>query len=90
MSFGMIPLSSDDKPDSFVLLSMYKKLESENAKLRDKNSRLQKYVSKVWSAISYCDYCPYVDCGCDIETVPMHDGCKAFEELRELGIEVTK
>ena len=35
MSFGMIPLSPDDKPDSFVLLSMYEKLESENAKLRE-------------------------------------------------------
>lgn len=33
MSFGTIPLSPDDKPDSFVLLSMYKKLESENEKL---------------------------------------------------------
>ena len=34
MSFGMISLSPDDKPDGFVLLSMYEKLESENAKLR--------------------------------------------------------
>lgn len=35
MSFGTIPLSPDDKPDGFVLLSMYEKLESENAKLRE-------------------------------------------------------
>ena len=35
MSFGIIPLSPDDKPDGFVLLSMYEKLESENAKLRE-------------------------------------------------------
>ena len=35
MSFWTIPLSPDDKPDSFVLLSMYEKLESENAKLRE-------------------------------------------------------
>ena len=34
MSFGTISLSPDDKPDGFVLLSMYEKLESENAKLR--------------------------------------------------------
>lgn len=34
MSFGIIPLSPDDKPDSFVLLSMYEKLEFENAELR--------------------------------------------------------
>jgi len=33
MSFGTIPLTPDDKPDGFVLLSMYEKLESENAKL---------------------------------------------------------
>ena len=61
---------------------------AENAKLRDENSRLQKYASKALSAISYCDCCPYVDCGCDTETVPMHEGCKAFEELSELGVEV--
>lgn len=35
MSFGIIPLSPDDKPDGFVLLSTYEKLESENAKLRE-------------------------------------------------------
>lgn len=35
MSYGTIPLSSEDKPDSFVLLSTYEKLESENAKLRE-------------------------------------------------------
>lgn len=64
------------------------KLQAENAKLLDENSRLQKYVSKALSAISYCDCCPHVDCGCDTETVPMHEGCKAFEELRELGVEI--
>lgn len=63
-------------------------IEAENAKLRDENSRLQKYASKALSAISYCDCCPYVDCGCDTETVPMHEGCKALEELSELGVEV--
>lgn len=62
--------------------------EAENAKLRDENSMLRKYASKALSAISYCDCCPYVDCGCDTETVPMHEGCKAFEELSELGVEV--
>ena len=35
MSFGTIPLSPDDKPDGFVLLSMYKRLASENDKLRE-------------------------------------------------------
>lgn len=64
------------------------RLQAENAKLRDENSRLQKYASKAWLAFPYCDGCPYADCGCDTETVPMHEGCKAFEELRELGIEV--
>ena len=64
-------------------------IESENAKLREENSMLRKYTSKALSAISYCcDCCPYVDCGCDTETVPMHEGCKAFEELREMGVEV--
>lgn len=43
MSFGMIPLSPDDKPDGFVLLSMYEKLESENAKLRELVKHLYEY-----------------------------------------------
>ena len=65
------------------------RLSSENTKLREENSMLRKYTSKALSAISYCcDCCPYADCGCDTETVPMHDGCKAFEELREMGVEV--
>lgn len=71
-----------------ALQSGNERLRAENAKLRDENSRLRKYISKVLSAISYCDDCPYVDCGCDTETVPMHEGCKAFEELRKLGVKV--
>ena len=46
MSFGTIPLSLDDKPDGFVLLSMYEKLESENAKLRELARRFGEYVSQ--------------------------------------------
>ena len=65
-----------------------RELRAKNAKLRDENSRLRKYISKALSTISYCDCCLYVDCGCDTETMPMHEGCKAFEELRELGVEV--
>lgn len=66
----------------------YKRMQAENAKLRDKNSRLRKYISKALSTISYCDCCLYVDYECDTETVPMHEGCKAFEELRKLGVKV--
>lgn len=63
------------------------RLNSENVKLQEENLILRKYAFTALSALSYCDCCPYVDC-CDIETVPMHEGCKAFEELCELGIEV--
>lgn len=73
-----------------LLTAKTNRLEQENAKLRDENSRLRKYISKALSTISYCDCCLYVDYECDTETVPMHEGCKAFEELRELGVEVTK
>lgn len=66
----------------------YMCLSDENSKLQNENSILRKYVSKALSIFSYCDYCPYVDCECDTETVPMHKGCKAFEELRELGIDM--
>lgn len=67
---------------------MYNIVKNENAKLRDENSMLRKYAPMTLSAISYCDCCLYADCGCDTETVPMHEGCKAFEELRDLGVEV--
>jgi len=34
-----------------------------------------------------CDHCPYCDPDlCDEETDPMKDGCKLYEELRELGV----
>ena len=67
---------------------MYNVVKNENIKLREENSMLRKYASKALSDILYCDYCSYADCGCDTETVSMHEGCKAFKELRELGVEV--
>ena len=58
MSFGMIPLSPDDKPDSFVLLSMYEKLDSENANLRERittqKQTIQEYrdESREWREVA--------------------------------------
>ena len=53
MSFGTIPLSLDDKPDSFVLLSMYEKLESENAKLRELAQRADRLLTDLFPYIDY-------------------------------------
>ena len=59
MSFGMMPLSPDDKPDGFVLLSMYEKLESENAKLRNEVDNLLDFEHLTSVAVAYagCDEC---------------------------------
>lgn len=77
MSFGMIPLSPDDKPDGFVLLSTYEKLESENTNLRELALGLK------WCSENYgCkDVCPLYD-----KSEPEH--CREERLLRELGVEV--
>ena len=57
-------------------------LVSENAKLRE----LAKLYAKVIEGDG-CYYCPYCDPDlCDVETDPMKDGCRLYEELRELGV----
>ncbi len=74
MSFGTIPLSPDDKPDGFVLLSMYEKLESENAKLRE-------LVRAAWRCIhtgASCSDCRLIAGGCTLQSA-----------MRELGVEMT-
>lgn len=74
MSFGTIPLSPDDKPDGLVLSSMYEKLESENAKLRE----LLSCLLQCWK-LDDCEGCPMQD----------DDGwCVRDIRLRELGMEV--
>ena len=72
MSFGTIPLSPDDKPDSFVLLSMYEKLELENAKLRE----LLKAAYRCANAGPSCLECRMVA-----------GGCTLLSAMRELGVE---
>ena len=83
MSFGIIPISPDDKPDSFVLLSMYEKLESENAKLRELCRRYGEYVSQ-----DRCEGCVY-KMRCNNGYM---DECWQLSEIRdlarELGMEV--
>lgn len=76
MSFGTIPLSPDDKPDSFVLLSMYEKLELENAKLRE----LATGLYRCWEG-EECEGCPMQDDG---------GWCVRDIQLRKLGIEVSE
>lgn len=53
---------------------------ADNAKLRE--------IARAYAAIIDCcsfDYCPYEE-DCDAKTAPMRNGCKLYEELRELGV----
>lgn len=60
------------------------KAEAENAKLR---KFAESYLDAV--AMAGCHFCPYDDIDlCDTETDPMRDGCRLYEEMRELGVEV--
>ena len=62
------------------------KAEAENAKLRE---FAESYLDAV--AMAGCHFCPYDDIDlCDTETDPMRDGCRLYEEMRELGIEVNE
>lgn len=57
-------------------------LRLENAKLRE----FAKMFAKVADEVG-CDHCPYCDPDlCDEETDPMKDGCRLYDELRELGV----
>ena len=83
-----------------TLNEMVGRLRKENAKLqaeRDEWRRVAEYdklreyaniLAK--SAMMYgpCDWCPYKDDedACDCDTLPMRDGCKFNDELRELGV----
>lgn len=84
MSFGTIPLSPDDKPDGFVLLSMYEKLESENAKLR-----LMVWIMRECLA-DECKRCSEHGFPCDIDHDMQELGIRIYDLAAEdeLGIEV--
>ena len=63
----------------------------EYARLCRENDRLREYAESYAKAVECegCGWCPYdIDAVCNTETIPMHDGCKLYDELRELGIEV--
>lgn len=60
------------------------RLEDENAKLRELAGNYGDLIDS-----EGCDSCPYCDDNltCYIDTTPMRDGCKLYEEMLELGIE---
>lgn len=62
-----------------------------NRLLEDENAKLRKYAESYAKAVECegCGWCPYdMDLVCGTETTPMRDGCRLWEEMRELGIEV--
>lgn len=88
MSFGTIALSSDDKPDSFVLLSMYKKLEFENAELRKLAEDLHTLAYNVLPErkSDYMTICSVESCiDYYSKTMPAIE-----KRMRKLGVKVTK
>ena len=85
MSFGIIPLSPDDKPDSFVLLSMYEKLESENAKLRELSSIMLKCIMANKRKALICWKCPMYK-----EFDELRSYCCLEHDSRELGVNITE
>jgi hypothetical protein len=65
----------------YVRLADYKMVKAENAKLRK--------IARAHAATLEgcgCDHCPH-EHDCDPETVPMRDGCRVRDELRELGVD---
>lgn len=59
--------------------------------LREENAKLREYAESYAKAVECegCGWCPYdMDTVCDTETIPMRDGCRLYDELRELRIEV--
>lgn len=66
-------------------------LEKQANRLAAENGKLRKYALALVSVVEDhgCDHCPHA-VGCDTETLPMRDGCKLRDELRELGIEVDR
>ncbi len=58
--------------------------------LKTENDKLREYASALAKSQLYgpCDWCPYKDDedACDCDTLPMRDGCKFRDELRELGV----
>lgn len=72
-----------------MLRCMYRDRELE--RLSAENAKLREYVKLYVKAVKCdgCEWCPYdINLVCDVETMPMCDGCKLYDELRKFGIEV--
>ena len=73
------------------LLDMCDELDAKFSGLKNENAKLREYAESYAKAVECegCGWCPYdMDLACNVETMPMHNGCKLYDELRELGIEV--
>lgn len=78
------------KPFDFMVMQVAE-LMDENDKLKLENAKLREYAESYAKAVECegCGWCPYdMDAVCDTETMPMRIGCKLYDELRELGMEV--
>lgn len=65
--------------------------ECDASNLEDENAKLREYVRMLAKATVYgpCEWCQHDGDGtCGMETEPMRDGCKLYEEMSELGVEV--
>lgn len=68
-------------------------MEAKEKRAVAENAKLREYAESYAKAVECegCGWCPYdMDAVCDTETMPMRDGCKLYDELRELRIEVNE
>lgn len=71
----------------------YEAMKETCGKLRAENEVLRRHVKSLARAVEStgCDYCPYgtdFDACSDTEALPHEKGCRLFDEMRKLGIEV--
>lgn len=72
------------------LLDMCDELDAKFSDLKSENAKLRKYAKAYLASVRFsCEPCPYcVPDSCEPETFPLRDGCRLYEEMHELGIEV--
>ena len=88
---ALTPVSRMHKLANAGFTHVEKLLESaENAKAE--NAKLREYAKLYLAAVDLdCNLCPYCEPDlCDTETDPMRDGCRLWEEMRKLGVEVSE
>lgn len=83
------PPKEKDVP-AMYMRKLVPELCEQNAELHRENAKLREYAKAYLASFRFsCEPCPYcAPDSCEPETFPLRDGCRLYEEMRELGIEV--